>query len=342
MRIKDNIKLKMKMGGFLYGYYRGLLKVPYNPLFVYIEPTDNCNFKCVMCPHGLAETGSWEKGQMSMSLFEPLIVQLKEFRPFLGVCLHLGGEPLLNKNLEDMIGMGAKNGIGFGFSTNGYLLTNERIKSLVDVGLEGLRIDFSADKEKYEKACPGGIWEVVYENIRNLAQYRDKAMPGFKIRIKDLCLENEPSPSVQAGSMRRLKGLFSGVRIDRFETFEIHNWSGEFAARQVESGFHIERVDRGSSSPCSHLWFALNIKHDGRVVPCCRDLRGDVVLGDAIKESLADIWNGEKIMRLRDIHSRREFDKVPLCKDCDRPWTGGKRGGSIPQMFGKYIKRLRP
>lgn len=327
------------MARFLYNYNIASLKLPYHPLYIYIEPTDHCNFRCVMCPHSMENRNSWKKGFMSLDLFEQIVAQFSEFKPLFGTSLYLGGESLLHRELEQMIVIGKKYGIHFGLSTNGSLLSKERIKSLVDAGLRGVRIDFSPDKETYEKACKGGDWEEVYNNILHLVEYRDKAQPKFRVIVKDLCLEKNMNATEREKSRDNLIKLFAGKRINKFETFEIHNWSGEFATHQVGSGFPLKKNNNNSPTQCSHLWFTLNIKYDGKVVPCCRDLRGDVVIGDFKNERLIDIWNNDNIVEMRRLHAQKQFDEIPLCRDCDRPWTGGKRGGTIPDMFKKYLKR---
>jgi hypothetical protein len=50
---------------------------------------------------------------------------------------------------------------------------------------------------------------------------------------------------------------------------------------------------------------------DGRVVPCCHDYDGHVVLGDLREESLSQIWDGVAGQRFRDRNYESEF-----CRQC--------------------------
>lgn len=43
----------------------------------------------------------------------------------------------------------------------------------------------------------------------------------------------------------------------------------------------------------------MQVLWDGRVVPCCYDFDGKIVLGDLRRESVAKVWNGEKYERFR-------------------------------------------
>ena len=147
MNVSESLMLKIKVGRFLYHYIKTSLSLPYAPPYVFIEPTDHCNFKCIMCPHGSEENQSWHKGYMPLDLFESILFQVKQFKPLHGACLHLGGEPLLHPKLEEMIEMGKSCGIPFGLSTNGSLLNEKRIQSLVDADPEVLLITFSSKKK---------------------------------------------------------------------------------------------------------------------------------------------------------------------------------------------------
>ena len=56
------------------------------------------------------------------------------------------------------------------------------------------------------------------------------------------------------------------------------------------------------------LWY-------GRVVPCCSDYDGKLILGDANKQTLQEIWDSYEW--LREKHKKLEWNDVPICKDCD-------------------------
>ena len=51
---------------------------------------------------------------------------------------------------------------------------------------------------------------------------------------------------------------------------------------------------------CSWPWTTAVLLCDGRVVCGCADPYGKRVLGDARRTSLSEIWNGERIVSLRN------------------------------------------
>ena len=71
-----------------------------------------------------------------------------------------------------------------------------------------------------------------------------------------------------------------------------------------------------SKNNCCHWpWTSLSILWDGKVVPCCFDYDNLYNLGNAETQSFDEIWNGEKMQKLR-----KEFinNKVTnkLCANC--------------------------
>jgi radical SAM protein with 4Fe4S-binding SPASM domain len=47
---------------------------------------------------------------------------------------------------------------------------------------------------------------------------------------------------------------------------------------------------------------SMTIKSNGEAAMCMEDFNNEIILGDARKESLYDIWNGEKYQQFRKDH----------------------------------------
>jgi hypothetical protein len=50
-----------------------------------------------------------------------------------------------------------------------------------------------------------------------------------------------------------------------------------------------------------------------------------------------EIWNNERIKFLREALASKKPDKINICKNCDRPWTGGSVASTKPQMIKKIL-----
>jgi len=100
--------------------------------WIQIEVTTHCNGSCTYCPHTLMRN-RWVNKHMPLELFHELV-------PFLGhtdlVYLQGWGEPLLNEDLFEMVRICKDQGKRVGFTTNGMLLTESMIRTLIDSRLD--------------------------------------------------------------------------------------------------------------------------------------------------------------------------------------------------------------
>ena len=81
-----------------------------------------------------------------------------------------------------------------------------------------------------------------------------------------------------------------------------------------------------ASVPCVFLWVLMVVAQDGRVAFCCTDARVQEVVGDLNSETLEDVWRGDRMARLRELHVAGRLEDVPLCATCNHrqivpyPW----------------------
>ena len=313
MKYQLMIKKNFNLATFFFHYLKRSLKLPYPPFFFWIEPTNACNLKCVSCPHSLTEKMPTKKGFMSMELCRKLIDEIRSFKPR-GITFHLGGESMLHPNLFKMIQLAKNSNITTMMSTNATLLTEAKAEALIDSGLDALRIDFCHDKNYFENFRKGADWNLVLENIRRLLKFKKKKdSRSPTVHIVNIMMDNSVSFS-------KLKDLFQDLDVIGITAFKTHTWAGEFADIMVDNS--LLRVSKKSYFPCSHLWSSLAIKWDGKVVPCCRDLKGDYIVGDAVRSSLLEIWNGDRLMNLRYRLKTKDLARTPLCRNCSKIWEG--------------------
>ena len=103
------------------------------PLLVHIIPMRRCNLACAYCN----EYDNFSK-PVPLDLMLQRFDRLASFgTSIVGIS---GGEPLMHPELDEMIAHIRQRGMFAGVLTNGYLLTEQRIKQLNRVGLEHLQI----------------------------------------------------------------------------------------------------------------------------------------------------------------------------------------------------------
>ncbi len=115
------------------------------PVCLYLEVTNRCNLLCETCPRTFE---TLEPPQdMTWELFTSIVDQ---FPSIARVVLHGVGEPMLVKELPQMIRYLKDRGIYVLFNTNGTLLNPKKFQELIDTGLDELRVSVdAADRKTY-------------------------------------------------------------------------------------------------------------------------------------------------------------------------------------------------
>jgi len=104
-----------------------------HPVMAHIIPIRRCNLSCTYCN----EYDDFSKPVATETMIERLD-QLADLRTT--IVTFSGGEPLLHPDLDQLISHVRSRGILAGMITNGYLLTEKRVKQLNDAGLDHMQI----------------------------------------------------------------------------------------------------------------------------------------------------------------------------------------------------------
>ena len=320
--MSQSYPLRLARAGFEYLTRRTTLSG--GPLRLWVEPTNVCNLKCPMCRTPLLAE-SVPKGLMSIDTFTTVIEKAKPF--VREVFLFLGGEPLLNKQLPEMARISSAAGLRTKLHTNATLLDEAWSRKLLDAGLDFISFSFDgADEETYREFRVGGRFAETCENIRRFARLKRELGKKAPVTVVQLIERPEWTEEERRRQREGIKQLFAGVGIDRFKFIRLHN----FAGLLKDPAF----LANGETSPCSFLWYSLNVGFDGLVVPCCMDYDRREPLGSLLTEDLMDIWNGPALVELREKMVSRRVDEIELCKGCDVPHKKTVLGVPLRNLSG--------
>ena len=273
------------------------------------------------------------KGRMNLSLFEDILKKISQQKPVAQIYLTGSGEPLMHPELEKFISLSNQYGFIPSFSSNGSLFSEERIKSLLGTGKFSLTVDFSPSREIYETNRTGGNWDTVYNNLKNLLNAKRKSGGNYpKVEIRDMSTIALISLKEREKSLSDLKSMFDNLPVDRFSQLKVHGWTGN-----VDQKISDSARNKNKYRLCTHPWSIFVITWSGEVLPCCRDFGAEYVLGkmDGDNGTLG-IWNNEKTRSLRKALREKKPQGINICRNCDRPWTGGSVGRSKRQI----VKRI--
>ena len=206
-----------------------------------------------------------------------------------------------------------------------------KIKETLESGLDRLIVSFDgATKKTYESIRKGAKFEIVIDNVKNLIKERNAK--GLKKPFVEMQMV------VTSSNIRETK-LFEnlskkiGVNSACLKTLMVfQNTRNKDYMKKVEKLFVTNKIARykrekngrlilKNSKGCPELQNCV-ITSDGDVVICCFDLHGKYSFGNAIKESLKDIWNSSNYREFRSkVMNNR---KLPICKFCNTTEHIGK------------------
>jgi radical SAM protein with 4Fe4S-binding SPASM domain len=304
------------------------------PVFFTIETVNSCNFRCVYCPQS-DQGNHFVNGQGIMSLenFKHIVANLQSAFDVRVVSLHRDGEPLMNKRLEEFIRHLTESGVYVTVSSNCSLIGEERARTLIESGLRMIGTDFCADAELYERLRVRGVWEKTLAGIRNMLRAAEAKKVDFQVVIKDLAT-NGCSPAQAAVLMEQTRKLFSSDRGVTIMPVYLHNALGESLVNLSNSPTASGSI---SYTRCHQPWVNFTVDFAGRVVGCCRDLRSEYVVGNLLEESAADIWNGERMRRLRQALAAKRPAEINICNACDVPWQGSYSGRTPVEKIRNFF-----
>jgi radical SAM protein with 4Fe4S-binding SPASM domain len=293
------------------------------PLSIQIDPSSLCNFRCRFCPTGhpeLLQQVGRSKGQiMSWQLYEKLVNDITAFpEKIKSLSLHKDGEPLLNKRLADMVALARTKGIAekIVILTNAALLTRETAVSLIQAGTDVIRISVEhATSEGYKAHTQVfGDYGKIVANVRALREERDRLQSPLFISAKIIDLGLSAAEleifSRDFGPICDEIGRTTAQGWSHSELFDFTLGTKPSVALDGHTPLKPQRIT------CPFPFYTLAVNANGIVSPCPDDWTLKAMVGDANKESLVDIWNGEKMRAFRIMHLRNHRKQNPACCNC--------------------------
>jgi radical SAM protein with 4Fe4S-binding SPASM domain len=278
------------------------------PLFVrqsftglHIEPTNVCNYACIMCPHYKLKR---KQGFMDFALYEEVIRQALDAGVRV-VRLQMYGEPLAHPRIVDMVRHAKEKGLKVDFTSNAGLMTEDKARALLEAGLDKITFSFEgATKATYERVMRNGNFEAAVKNINGFLRVRDELGSPAYVAMNTLVMP-ETAGEVDA-AVEMWKDKVDVVNVagtsDQAGKTE-YRWVGEKAKRK--------------RPPCYALWNGLAVYWNGDASVCCVDSEGELIVGNVKDAPLKEIWMNKKMQAFRKLHLQRRFDAMPLCAKCE-------------------------
>ena len=220
---------------------------------------------------------------------------------------HLQGEPLLHPDFCEITNYARELGLILKLTTNASQLEKfgEYLRSgkffQINFSLQSLNEVPEQERKRVRETIAdfsGKALEQCPELYLNFRWWQDSP-PDLEFFAERFGVPAEEWFPVKGRKNRRIKGrLFS-------------HFDGMFEWPELGSP---ERVGGGSGS-CYGLIDHCGILCDGRVVPCCLDSHGGLVLGDLHEQSLSEILQSEKARKIEE-GFRRNCRIMAQCRNC--------------------------
>jgi sulfatase maturation enzyme AslB (radical SAM superfamily) len=301
----------------IFGIGLGMQKTGHNPEngavvsavpdHVQIQTITGCNANCIFCPNGKSRQGVPKGRRMDWDLYRSIVDQCLE----LGIrrySVYLMNEPMLDRELAQRvayISARIKRPQYVKVTSHGGLLTERMAKSLLDSGLDKLKISVqSLNPERYRNIMGLPLANTL-KNINRFLALKQKG--GYKLPRLEIVMVDSIQTHDEITSMRR----YWQDRNIKLYIEPVENRANQQNIRNAAVGEHQLR----SFSWCRRLMEQIYILYDGRMVQCCADWEQRSIMGDLSAQRLVDIWSGQRYSDYRRRFTEGDL-KGMICACC--------------------------
>jgi len=344
-------------------------------IFIQWDSTNDCNLKCLHCYHngeGQKNHKQDKKSLMSLIEVKDMMDDLVDttnrwdMTPRLQIS---GGEPLMRKDLLDILEYAQANNVPTRLLTNGTLITKEKAKAFKERGMNRLQISIDGDKERHNY-----IRKMFFAHDRAMLGIQNSREAGLGVTISYTAMQSNKhqieqaiKDSIEAGAdifgiqsyvpdrklgvddpeflnSRELHGIYQNQRElskkygDKIELLET-----EVLWHLMHEDDPLKKASRKTGKflgGCGAGYSGVAVLSNGRVYSC---RRLPIDMGH-ISEGLVKLITEKKLMHdLRDLNKIKEntsCEYVTHCKGCRAIAyaTTGDYMAKDPMCFKELIK----
>jgi hypothetical protein len=282
------------------------------PLTLVVETVNACNAACVFCGYPRMKR---KKGVMSLEVFEKV---LRDYSAMGGGALSLTpvvGDALLDPHLLERLRMleSYPSIDQVTLTTNAialHKLSDDDVRYLLrrlfvlQLSIGGL------DRDTYRRLYSVDRFDDVHEAMNRLVRLKS-AMPSaahltFAFRTNDDQFETRHAAALSGFRDQ-------GVHVSHISTYG--NYSGLVKADEIV-GLRVRDPLKRRTATCGVASTHMVVLWDGKASGCsCSDVHGDgLIVGDAGREPIHEIWAGKRRQALLDSFPRQRMAK--LCEEC--------------------------
>jgi cyclic pyranopterin phosphate synthase len=310
------------------------------PYVLNIFPSNACNFRCAYCVQSmntpeLKRKYEFKRDLMTSNTFARTMSQAKEFGKLKLVSFTGQGEPLLHKNIAEMVKIVKLYSIAgrVDIVTNGVLLTCKKSGALIDAGLDVLRISFQGiTTEKYYSIARA---EIDFENlVDNIGYFYSASRGKCKVYAKI------PDISLDPGEEEKFYKMFDGITDRMYVEKIMPVYDGvDYSRWNMSLDTDRRGVRHERRKVCPFPFYQLDVWPNGDVVPCpaIHKVGG---LGNVNEKHLTEIWESDELREFRMMHLRGERMSHEQCGVCCGPDDCAHPEDTLDGNEGEIMRRM--
>lgn len=322
----------------------------YENMNITVDITTKCNLRCKHC-----RTNSINH-ELSMDEIDTIIEKCKPFKP--RAVFISGGEPLVRKDIVDIVKKFKRLAPITIINTNSLLLTEELLKDLIDGGTNYIQVSLDGVREEHDKVRGVGTYDRVIEKLKLINKYNSKIklhisslvsslnvdqMEEFvhqiidvnKIEVEILGFKRFIPNNEMAGvcnlGKTGLKKMFENLQELQVKYNDKVQIVADFPLKNVYQKDFVKKIMDKYKLDCAGCSAGVNgicVRNDGTVSPCSLLY---ISCGNILKQELSEILDSEPIKLLK----RRELKgKCGTCKY--KMICGGCRAAAY-MLSGDYL-----
>lgn len=330
-----------------------------HPIRATIQTTYCCNLNCIMCQlhsqYASQQLQSMRKNAMKKDDFDKIATEL--FPYLVEVHPTNVGEPLVSPWFDYMCDMVKKYGVLFDITSNGMLLTEEKIRHILPSLLD-IKISFEGiKKETFESISKGIDYNKLCENIDTFLHLRNEMHSKATITLQMTLLDINYHELLDVIRFAKEKG------IDRVKAYHVFSQSKEMDEHSLlknpksEALFEEVRTSAISlaenldialeisepraewkdcsliSQHCRLPWGEVFVDYDENVYPC--HSHNNMAYGNLLAQPWTNIWNSEYAQKLR--RSLVTQSEATICTKCGMNFLKYDENQSVPHNRNGYL-----
>lgn len=289
-------------------------KTPEFPKMVVIAINYVCNALCPGCAYTNSDIrDSYNDTKfMSEETFKRIADEVGKENSWLRISG--GGEPMIQKNIIELIRYAKNKGCKVGLINNGSLLNEKAARELLEMNIDMIEFSVDAcDEQTYNTVRKGLSFNTLINNVQRTFKLRNKL--GSKTKIIASAI-NQTGVDVD-----EVEDFWKST-VDVFQKRKFLTWGINSLENSADTTPYLPPEDR---IPCPIIFDRLLIDSRGRAMFCIYDIAGKTDMGNVQENSIKEIWNSKRFKDIRDLHLSGRGAEIDICKTCEdwqfRSWN---------------------